>query len=73
MVKRIFSSFIKDIFSINNVEDRLPKKEIRLFGMRFKFVRKTELMLREINDLRCRIDKINNQLYKMQKGNKKSK
>ena len=73
VVKRIFSSFIKDIFSINNVEDRLPKKEVRLFGMRFKFVRKTELMLREINDLRCRIDKINNQLYKMQKGNKKSK
>ena len=73
VVKRIFSSFIKDVFSINNVEDRLPKKEVRLFGMRFKFVRKTELMLREINDLRWRIDKANDQLYKMQKGNKKTK
>ncbi len=70
IIKRILSKLIKEIFSIENVEHNGPKKQVKLFGLRFRFVRKMEVLRREFADLCWRIDKVNNQLEKMKTKSK---
>ena len=64
---------ISGIFSIKNVEKNGPKKQVKILGLRFNFKNKLEIIRREFADLRWRIDKVNNQLEKIQNKTKVKK
>ena len=73
IVKRTVSKIISGIFSIKNVEKNGPKKQVKILGLRFNFKNKLEIIRREFADLRWRIDKVNNQLEKIQNKTKVKK
>ncbi len=67
-LKWLMSKFFKFIFSIDKFEDDVPKKQIKFIGLRFRYVDRTEIMLREFATLRKMIKEIEQKTNKTKSG-----